>query len=131
MEIPADYSEGERTQEEIQDGLVAYLQSPDRLLDFDIYQFSKEGYPEELAEYTKQEAAEYESAFDIVTDLKMNGIDAASYRARELYDGQEYETLTYILDGGDEFVEVVFWLDGEDTENEAQEIISSLSFATR
>ncbi len=131
MEIPADYSEGERTQEEIQDGLVAYLQSPDRLLDFDIYQFSKEGYPEDLAEYTKQEAAEYESAFDIVTDLKMNGIDAASYRARELYDGQEYETLTYILDGGDEFVEVVFWLDGEDTENEAQEIISSLSFATR
>ena len=131
VEIPASYREGERTEEEIRDDMVAYLYSPDTLLDFDIYQFSKEGYPEDLAEYTGQEAAEYETAFDIVTDLDINGIDAASYRAREVYDGQEYDTLTYILDGGDEYVELVFWLDGEEAEVLAQKIINSLSFVTR
>ena len=131
IEIPSGYREGELTEEEIRDDMVAYLRSPDTLLDFDVYQFSKEGYPEDLAEYAGQEAAEYESAFDVVTDLDINGIDAASYRAREIYDGQEYETLTYILDGGNEFVEVVFWLDGEEAEIQAQEIIGSLTFVTR
>ena len=131
IEIPDSYSEGERTEDEIRDGMVAYLNSPDMALDFDIYQFGKEGYPEDLAEYAIQEASEYESACDIVTDGDINGIDCTSYRARENYDGQEYDTITYILDGGDEYVEIVFWLDGEDAEAQVNEIISSLTFVTR
>ena len=66
-----------------------------------------------------------------MTDLDINGIDCASYRAREVYDGQEYDTLNYILDGGDEYVELVVWLDGEEAEVLAQKIINSLSFVTR
>ena len=112
IEIPDSFEEGERTEEDIRDDMVAYLHSPDTLLDFDVYQFSKEGYPEVLADFTEQEAGEY-NASEIVTDGNINGIDAAWYRAEETYDGQEYETLTYVLDGGDEYVEIVFWLDGE------------------
>ena len=49
----------------------------------------------------------------------------------EIYDGQEYETLTYILDGGDEYVEIVFWLDGDNAQAEADQIMNSLTFVTR
>ena len=110
--------------------MVAYLHSPDTQLDFDVYQFSKDGYPEVLADYTEQEAGEYNAA-EIVTDGNINGIDAAWYRAEETYDGQEYETLTYVLDGGDEYVEIVFWLDGESAQAEADQIMNSLTFVTR
>ena len=130
IEIPDSFEEGERTEEDIRDDMVAYLHSPDTLLDFDVYQFSKEGYPEVLADFTEQEAGEY-NASEIVTDGNINGIDAAWYRAEETYDGQEYETLTYVLDGGDEYVEIVFWLDGDSAQAEADQIISSLTFVTR
>ena len=130
IEIPDSFEEGERTEEDIRDDMVAYLHSPDTLLDFDVYQFSKEGYPEVLADFTEQEAGEY-NASEIVTDGNINGIDAAWYRAEETYDGQEYETLTYVLDGGDEYVEIVFWLDGDSAQAEADQIMSSLTFVTR
>ena len=130
IEIPDSFEEGERTEEDIRDDMVAYLHSPDTQLDFDVYQFSKEGYPEVLADYTEQEAGEYNAA-EIVTDGNINGIDAAWYSAEETYDGQEYETLTYVLDGGDEYVEIVFWLDGESAQAEADQIMNSLTFVTR
>ena len=43
VQIPESYTEGERTDKEITDDMVAYMHSPDTLLDFDVYQFSKEG----------------------------------------------------------------------------------------
>ena len=130
IEIPDSFEEGERTEEDIRDDLVAYLHSPDTLLDFDVYQFSKEGYPEAMTDFTEQEAGEY-NATEIVTDGNINGIDIAWYRAEETYEGQEYETLTYILDGGDEYVEIVFWLDGDNAQAEADQIMNSLTFVTR
>ena len=67
IEIPDSFEEGELTDEDMKDDMVAYLHSPNTLLDFDIYQFSKEGYPEALADFTEQEAGEY-NASEIVTD---------------------------------------------------------------
>jgi hypothetical protein len=130
IEIPDSFEEGERTDEDMKDDMVAYLHSPDTLLDFDIYQFSKEGYPEALADFAEQEAGEY-NASEIVTDGNINGIDAAWYRATENYDGQDYETVTYILDSGDEYVEIVFWMDGDCAQEEADQIMNSLTFVTR
>ena len=130
IEIPDSFEEGERTDEDMKDDMVAYLHSPDTLLDFDIYQFSKEGYPEALADFAEQEAGEY-NASEIVTDENINGIDAAWYRATENYDGQDYETVTYILDSGDEYVEIVFWMDGDCAQEEADQIMNSLTFVTR
>ena len=130
VEIPDSFVEGERTEEDIADDQVAYMHSPDTLMDFDVYQFSKEGCQEKLADYAKAEAEEY-NATEIVTDGNVNGIDAAWYRAVETYEGAEYTTLTYVLEDGDQYVEIAFWLDGENAEQEAQAIINTLTFVTR
>ncbi len=109
--------------------MVAYMLSPDTPMDFDVYQFSKEGYPDSLADYAAQEAAEYE-ATEVETG-EVNGIAAAWYRATEAFDGLEYTTLTYVLEDGDDYVEIAFWLDGEDAEAQAKAIIETLTFVTR
>ena len=128
--IPDSFVEGERTEEEVRDDMVAYMHSPDTLLDFDVYQFSREGYPATLAAFVEAEAAEY-AATEVVTDGNINGIDIAWYRAVETYDGQAYTTLTYAMEDGGDYVEIAFWLDGEDAEAEADAIIGTLSFVTR
>ena len=130
VEIPDSFEEGELTEEDTADDMVAYMQSADTLLDFDVYQFSKDGYPETLAAFVEAEAEEY-GATEIVTDGNINGIDVAWYRASEEYEGQTYTTLTYALEDGDDFVEIAFWLDGEDAEAQAQAIIDTLAFVTR
>ena len=130
IEIAESFEEGERTEEDISDDMVAYMHSPDTLLDFDVYQFSKEGYPDTLAAYVEAEAAEYE-ATEAVTDGEVNGIAAGWYRAEEVYEGETFTTLTYVMEDGDDYVEVAFWLDGENAEAEAQAIINTLTFVTR
>lgn len=130
IQIPESYVEGELTEEDIADDMVAYMESPDSLLDFDVYQFGKEGYADKLADFARAEAEEY-NANEVVTDGKVNGIDAAWYRAVETYDDTAYTTLTYALEDGDQYVEIVFWLDGENAEQEAQAIIDTLTFVTR
>ena len=130
VEIAESFEEGERTEEDIADDMVAYMHSPDTLLDFDVYQFSKDGYPDDLAEFAQAEGEDYE-AIEIVTDGEINGIAAAWYRAEETYDGVTYTTLTYVLEDGDDYVEIAFWLDGEDAEAEAQAIIETLTFVAR
>ena len=122
------FAEGDRTEEEIADDMVAYMKSPNTLLDFDIYQFSKEGYPEVLADFVNQEAAEY-SAFAINTNLTINGIPAAMYLARETYDGVEYTTANFAFEDGGQYVEIAFWLDGDEAITEAMEIIATLTYA--
>ena len=128
--IPDSFVEGERTEEEVRDDMVAYMHSLDTLLDFDVYQFAREGYPDTLAAFVEAEAAEY-AATEVVTDGNINGIDIAWYRAEETYEGQAYATLTYALEDGGDYVEIAFWLDGEDAEAEAAAIIGTLSFVTR
>ncbi len=128
IEIPDSFVEGERTDEDIADDMVAYLESPDTLLDFDVYQFSKEGYPGTIAEFAEAEAAEYE-ATEVVTDGEINDIPAASYYAVETYDDETYATLTFVLEAGDDYVEIAFWLDGDTAEDEAMAIIETLAYA--
>lgn len=130
IEIAESFVEGERTQEDIEDDMVAYMHSPDTLLDFDVYQFSKEGYPEGLVDFAQQEAEAYK-ATEIALDGEINGIAAAWYRAQEEYEEQTYTTLTYVLEDGDQYVEIAFWLDGETAEQEAQAIINTLTFTNR
>lgn len=130
IEIPVSFREGSRTEKDIRDDMVAYMRSDETLLDFDVYQFTKEGRPGKLAEYAEQEAAEY-NAFEIKTGEQINGIDAAWYRAKETYEGKEYYTLNYLFETGDQYVEIAFWLDGETAEEEAQAIINTLGFILR
>ena len=124
--VPAHFTEGEMTAEDIADDQVAYYRSDATLLDFDVYQFSKEGYPDALADFVTEEAAEYNGT-DIVTDAEINGITAGSYRSVEESDGVDYPVITYAFEDNGEYVEIAFWLDGDTAEAEADAIISTLS----
>lgn len=125
LTVPDDFEQGDITEEDIADDQVAYWYSEESLLDFDVYQFSKDGLPQALAEYAEQEASEYEGVSGIETD-EINLVPVAWYHAVEEYEEGEYDTVTYIIDAGDEFVEVVFWLDGLTAEAEADYIIHNL-----
>ena len=127
LTVPAGFVEGEMTQEDIEDDQVAYWYSNDTLLDFDVYQFGKDGYPDALAVYVEDETSGYNEVTDLVKDGEVNGIPAAWYRTVEEYQDVAFNTLTYILDGGNEYVEVVFWLDGDNADAEADAIIHTLS----
>ena len=126
IEIDESFVQGELTQKDIDDDMVAYYRSDNSLLDFDIYQFSKEGYPENLADFVNQEAAEYD-AFAIQTDGDIWGIPFGSYNAKETYEGVEYETETYVFEDDGQYIEITFWLDGIEARQEASSIIFSLS----
>lgn len=74
-----------------------------------------------------QEAEEY-GAFSIGPQMEINGIPAGMYMAKETYEDKEYTTATYAFEDGGQYVEIVFWLDGEEAVNEATEIIYSLFY---
>ncbi len=126
MLVPDDYRLGEITDADIADDQVAYWYSDASLLDFDVYQFSKEGCAPTLAEYVVEESAAYPAVSELVTDGEINLIPVAWYRAVDECDEGEYDTITYIIDSGDEYVEVVFWLDGPTAEAEADYMIHNL-----
>ena len=125
VRIPRTYSNGEVTIDEVQANQVAYYFSPDSEMDFDIYQFPRP-YPEmSLEEYTKKLAADFngsEARIQIV-----NGIEVGTYLSREYYDGIEYDVMAALIEDGDDYLEVVFWLDGENAEQEATAILNTLS----
>ncbi|MBQ7594653.1 MAG: hypothetical protein IJU48_09915 [Synergistaceae bacterium] len=116
LKAPDSFVNGEVKDEERAEGLTAYYKSDDTLLDFDIYQLPKE---EPFEEFVKS----YSSR---VTETEINGVKAAVYRSTDESEGQEYNTLNYILEDEKEYVIIVFWLDG-DVEAEAEAIINSLS----
>lgn len=107
--IPSDFTEGELTENEIKEEAIVRMRNSDEILEFNVYQFSKEGYPEDLAAYAEAEAASY-GATDIVTDGEINGIPVASYRSKFTVEGVEYDVLVYILDAGEDYAEVSFLL---------------------
>lgn len=125
--VPDDYMQGQISDEDIADDQVAYWYSDASLLDFDVYQFSKESVSgQTLAEYVVEESSTYPAVSELVTDGEINTIPAAWYRAVDECDEGEYDTITYIFEKNDEYVEVVFWLDGPTAMDEADYIIHNL-----
>lgn len=120
--IPADYVQGEVTERERQDDMVAYYRSDAHLMDFDVYQFAAEG--RNLAEYATAEAEEYGAAG--IEEIKVNDIPLALYYSEEQYDDSVYRVANYLFTAGDDFGELAFWLDGEDAEALTAQIIGSL-----
>ncbi len=125
--IPADYAEGELTEEDIADDMKAYWRSESNPMDFDVYQFPREG--QTYLEYARSEAADYGVAEDDVEDWQINGIDMAKYNSSEEYDGNTFPCVTWTWEAGDDFLQIVFWLDGEGAEDLADEIMFSIELA--
>ena len=115
------------TEEEAADDMIARMQSPEGLPDIDIYQFSKEGYPTEMKDFMMQEAEKYKaSGYGTMT---IGEIAMGWYSAGGTRDGREFETSTYILDTGDEYVKICFWLEGENASGESDKIMTTISAA--
>lgn len=120
---PVAYVQGEITAEDTDENQVAYYTSEETLIDFDVYQWAKvEGETAEAV--AAEEAAEFgaEEYFEGISD---GGIVFEGYYASEEYEGQTYETLTIIAEAGDDFVELVFWIDGENIQ-EAELVVTSI-----
>ena len=91
-------------------------------MDFDVYQFDKDGMS--LEEYANEEAAEYKA--DGVEEVTYNGISMMQYYSQEEYDGESYHVANYIFENDDDFVELTFWLDGDDAEELVEKILFSI-----
>lgn len=120
---PVSYVQGEITAEDTDENQVAYYTSEETLIDFDVYQWAKvEGETAEAV--AAEEAAEFgaEEYFEGISD---GDIVFEGYYASEEYEGQTYETLTIIAEAGDDFVELVFWIDGENIQ-EAELVVTSI-----
>ena len=126
LRISREFSSLRVSNEDWEDDMVAAYHNDDKLLDFTIYQFSKEGYPDTLKEFVEQEAAEYEAS-EIATDETVNGIPIGYYRSMENYGGIYRNGVTYALENDDEYIEVDFWFIGYQAEEEARKIISTLT----
>ena len=125
VRIPHAYRNGEVTIEEVQANQVAYYFSPDSEMDFDIYQFPNPHPEMSLKEYTKKLAADFNGSK--ARTKTVNGIEVGTYLSREFYDGIEYDVMSALVADGEDYVEVVFWLDGENAEQEATAILNTLS----
>lgn len=116
--VPADYVPGEVTEEDRRDDMVAYYRSDKHLMDFDIYQFAKDGRI--LEEYAEKEAKEFGA--DWIDTVVFNGVPLVFYISQEQYDGAEYRVANFLFDAGNDFGEIVFWLDGPNDGEEAAEL---------
>ena len=126
IEIPESYVEGELSEKNVKNDMVAYMKSPDYGMDFCVYEFSNEGLPEELGKVAIMEAIDYNTT-EIKTDVMINGMNVPYIRCIQTFEGKDYNTITYYLDGGDTIIEVEFWLDGDNAEELTDMIISTLS----
>lgn len=125
VSIPRSYRNGDVTIEEVKSNQVAYYFSPDSAMDFDIYQFPRP-YPEmSLEQFTERTAADFNGSNARVRTI--NGVEVGTYKSREVYDGIEYDVMSALIDDGEDCVEIVFWLDGENAEQEATTILNTLS----
>ena len=126
--VPAGFVLGDMTESDLAEHQVGYYYSEETALDFDVYVVpNAEG--QSLADYIAASAAGVVT--ECVTDQEISGIPVAYCRAVEEYEEAEYETLTYVADAGEAFVRIVFWLDGEDAERQANEIIHTLAVCAK
>ena len=129
MSVPNAYRNGEVTIEEVQANQIAYYYSPNSEMDFDIYQFHRPHPEMNLAEYTRKLAEDFNGGS--VRIRTINGIEVGTYKSREVYGGIEYDVMSALMEEGSDCIEVVFWLDGENAEREANALLTVLSVGSR
>ena len=86
-----------------------------------MFELAKAG--ETLAEFTAKQAAVYGVE---VTDTAIRGVPVSYFRAMETYDGVLYKILNFVFDGGENYMMLRFWLDGDTAADEAMAIIRTI-----
>ena len=118
--LPKGYALAEDDFDEDQ---VAYFYKDDNSIDFDVYQWVKDGQftLESEADYY---AAEYDSVAEAVT---VSGFNGMKYTSEETFDGNLYTVVNYMFEDDAYIVEISFWTIGTAEEYAAiDEILSTL-----
>lgn len=126
IQISRDFTSVNISNEEWADDMVAHYRNENTLLDFVVYQFSKEDYPDTLEGLVREEAEAYE-ATELVTDMMVDGISVMYYSSTGNYGGVYRNSRTFAFEDEDEYIEVDFWFVGYLAEDESWEIIRSLT----
>ena len=100
--IPKGYVLSEN---ELDEDQIGYYYKDDDSIDFDVYQWEKEGV------YTLEEEAEYFAA-EYGTEpekITINGIQGMKYVSSEEFDGYEYTVVNYMFEDDNYIIELSFW----------------------
>lgn len=100
--IPKGYVLSEN---ELDEDQIGYYYKDDDSIDFDVYQWEKEGV------YTLEEEAEY-FASEYGTEpekITINGIQGMKYVSSEEFDGYEYTVVNYMFEDDNYIIELSFW----------------------
>jgi len=105
--------------------MIAYYRSDRHAMDFDIYQFARNGRT--LEEYAAAEAKQYGA--DGTDTVEFGGVRFVFYLSDEKYDDVEYRVASFLFAAGDDLGELVFWLDGgEEAAELTEQILASIFF---
>lgn len=127
IKVLDSYHSVELTQAQRAENQVACWRSDEVLMDFDIYQFPKDGVAGELSQYVLEEAAKYETTSQIDTEYTINGIRMAWFILNETEDGAQYQIMNCVLDNGDDYVKIAFRMDGVMALEEVNAVIKSIT----
>ena len=111
------------TDDDFDEDQVAYYYKDDNSIDFDVYQWEKNG------EYTLEAEANYYAAeYDTVAvAISYNGINGWKYVSMEEYDGHTYSVINCMFEDDTYIVELCFWtIDSLDEYGAVNEILSTL-----
>ena len=107
--LPAGYVAAD---DEFAEDQVAYFYKDDNSVDFDVYQWAKDGGVT-LESEAKFYAAEYNSTAEAVT---VNGYNGWKYVSVEDYEGASYTVINYMFEDDTYIVEICFWTTNTDAE---------------
>ena len=119
FELPNGY---EMIDDDFDDDQIAYYFKDDQSIDFDIYQWDKNG------QYTLEDEANYFATEynSVAQAIKVNGINGFKYESVESYDGETYTVVNYMFEDDKYIVEICFWTVDQAEKDFAQEIIDTL-----
>lgn len=101
---------------------VAYYFKDSNSVDFDVYQWDKNGQLK-----LEEEAAFFAHVYNTAAQpVEINGIKGFKYISVEEFEGVEYVVFNYMFEDETSIVEICFWTYGQEDEESATQIINTL-----
>ena len=111
------------TKDNFDEDQIAYYFKDDQSIDFDVYQWDKEG------KYTlKEEAKYFASEYNAVAEeVEFGDISGMKYISNETFEDKEYTVVNYMFEDEKSIIELSFWtIDTEEEYKAVDEIISTI-----
>ena len=127
--VPDIYVEGEITEDlPYAEDIASYFYNDFTGTEVFIYQFTKEGLPEDVMDYAAREVEEHaaEVVSGEIRSVEVNGIPTAQYTCQTNYHGMDYTGLVAVIDAGEDFVELALLSDGKSGNFETHSVLNSL-----